>query len=97
MSFNVDDYYAKAAEYAAGVVDNPAQTTYAFDPDLMHIYDVRYPDGPEHIFIMSMDRTGESEGQYSKAPTSTSTTSTKLATCARTGSSARKCMMPTAT
>ena len=66
MSFNVDDYYAKAAEYAAGVVDNPAQTTYAFDPDLMHIYDVQYPDGPEHIFIMSMDRTGESEGQYSK-------------------------------
>ena len=66
MSFDVDDYYAKAAEAAAGVVDNPEQTTYGFDPDLMHIYDVQYPDGPEHIFIMSMDRTGESEGQYSK-------------------------------
>ena len=66
MSFDVDDYYAKAAEAAAGVVDNPQQTTYAFDPDLMHIYDVQYPDGPEHIFIMSMDRTGENEGQYSK-------------------------------
>lgn len=66
MSFDVDEYYAKAAEYAAGVVDNPEQTTYGFDPDLMHIYDVQYPDGPEHIFIMSMDRTGESEGQYSK-------------------------------
>ena len=66
MSFDVDDYYAKAAEAAAGVVDNPEQTTYAFDPDLMHIYDVQYPDGPEHIFIMSMDRTGENEGQYSK-------------------------------
>ena len=24
------------------------------------------PTGKEHIFIMSMDRTGESEGQYSK-------------------------------
>ena len=66
MSFDVDDYYAKAAEAAAGVVDNPEQTTYGFDPDLMHIYDVQYPDGPEHLFIMSMDRTGESEGQYSK-------------------------------
>jgi hypothetical protein len=66
MSFDVDDYYAKAAEAAAGVVDNPAQTTYGLDPDLMHIYDVQYPDGPEHIFIMSMDRTGENEGQYSK-------------------------------
>ena len=66
MTFDVDTYYAKAAEAAAGVVDNPAQTTYGFDPDLMHIYDVQYPDGPEHIFIMSMDRTGENEGQYSK-------------------------------
>ena len=66
MDFDVDDYYAKAAEAAAGVVDNPEQTTYGFDPDLMHIYDVQYPDGPEHLFIMSMDRTGESEGQYSK-------------------------------
>ena len=66
MSFDADTYYAKAAEAAAGVVDNPAQTTYAFDPDLMHIYNVLYPDGPEHIFIMSMDRTGENEGQYSK-------------------------------
>ncbi len=66
MSFDVDTYYAKAVEAAAGVVDNPAQTTYGLDPDLMHIYDVRYPDGPEHIFIMSMDRTGENEGQYSK-------------------------------
>ena len=66
MAFNVDEYYDKAAQYAAGVVDNPAQTTYSFDPDLMHIYDVQYPDGPEHLFIMSMDRTGESEGQYSK-------------------------------
>jgi hypothetical protein len=66
MSLDVDDYYAKAAEAAGKVVDNPAQTTYHFDDDLMHIYDVNYPDGPEHIFIMSMDRTGETEGQYSK-------------------------------
>lgn len=66
MSFDVDTYYAKAVEYAGAVVDNPQQTTYAFDPDLMHIFDVNYPDGPEHLFIMSMDRTGDTEGQYSK-------------------------------
>lgn len=66
MSFDVDQYYAKAAEYAGYVVDNAEQATYHFDDDLMHIYDVNYPDGPEHIFIMSMDRTGETEGQYSK-------------------------------
>jgi len=66
MKFDVDDYYSKAVEAASGVVDNPAQTTYHFDDDLMHIYDVDYPDGPEHMFIMNMDRTGETEGQYSK-------------------------------
>ena len=66
MSFNVDDYYSKAVEYAGHVVDDPAQTTYGFDPNLMDIYDVEKPTGPEHIFLMSMDRTGVSEGQYSK-------------------------------
>lgn len=66
MSFDADDYYTKAAKYAGDVVDNPQQTTYHFDDDLMHIYDVDHPEGPEHIFIMSMDRSGESEGQYSK-------------------------------
>ncbi|MBR3500173.1 MAG: RagB/SusD family nutrient uptake outer membrane protein [Bacteroidales bacterium] len=66
MSFNVDDYYSKAVEYAGHVVDDPAQTTYGLDPNLMDIYDVEKPTGPEHIFLMSMDRTGETEGQYSK-------------------------------
>lgn len=66
MTFNVDDYYAKAVEYAAKVVDDPTQTTYGFDSNLMDIYDVEKATGPEHIFIMSMDRTGTSEGQYSK-------------------------------
>lgn len=66
MSFNVDDYYQKAVEYASHVVNDPAQTTYGLDSNLMDIYDVEKPTGPEHIFIMSMDRTGVSEGQYSK-------------------------------
>ena len=66
MNFSVDDYYSKAVEYSGHVVDDPAQTTYGFDPNLMDIYDVEKPTGPEHIFLMSMDRTGVSEGQYSK-------------------------------
>lgn len=66
MDFNVDDYYSKAAEYAGKVVDDPAQKTYHFDENLMDIYDVAKSNGPEHIFLMSMDRTGKSEGQYSK-------------------------------
>lgn len=66
MSIDVEQYYAKAVEYASKVVDDPAQKTYGFEPNLLDIYDVEKPTGPEHIFIMSMDRTGKSEGQYSK-------------------------------
>lgn len=66
MALDVDDYYRKAGEWAAKVVANPEQKTYGFDPDLLHIYDVQYPDGPEHLFIMSMDRSGKEEGQFSK-------------------------------
>ena len=53
MSLNVDDYYIKAAEYAAKVVDNPEQTVFGFESNLLDIYDVEKPDGKEHIFIMS--------------------------------------------
>lgn len=66
MTHNVDDYYQKAVEFAGLVVDNPEQSQFHFSDNLLDIYDVEKPDGPEHIFIMSMDRTGESEGQYSK-------------------------------
>ena len=66
MSHNVDDYYQKAVEYAGKVIDNSEHTQFGFSDNLLDIYDVEKPDGPEHIFIMSMDRTGESEGQYSK-------------------------------
>lgn len=66
MSFDVEDYYSKAVEAAAWVVDNPEQTTYGFDPDLLDIFDVDNPTGPEHLFLMSMDVSGSSEGQYSK-------------------------------
>lgn len=66
MSFDVDEYYAEAVKYAGLVVDNPEQTVYGFEENLLDIYDVDKPTGREHIFLMSMDRTGESEGQYSK-------------------------------
>lgn len=66
MSHDVDAYYAEAAKYAALVVNNPEQNTYGFEENLLDIYDVEKPTGKEHIFIMSMDRTGASEGQYSK-------------------------------
>jgi len=64
MSKDVQVMYDSAAFFAAKVLYD--QSEYAIDPQLTHIYDVNAPDGPEHIFIMSMDRTGVNEGNYSK-------------------------------
>ncbi|MFA5646682.1 MAG: RagB/SusD family nutrient uptake outer membrane protein [Bacteroidales bacterium] len=64
MTINIEAAYDSAAFYASRVLNN--QSEYSLDPDLLNIYDVRHPDGPEHIFIMSMDRTGDSEGEFSK-------------------------------
>ncbi|MEG0807025.1 MAG: RagB/SusD family nutrient uptake outer membrane protein [Alistipes sp.] len=66
MTFDVNEYYAEAVKQAGYVVDNSEQTTYGFENNLLDIYDVNKPTGSEHLFLMSMDRTGESEGQYSK-------------------------------
>lgn len=67
LGWKVDDCYAKAAEYARKVVYD-YNASYDFDEDLRHIYDVNAPDGPEHIFIMSTDRSGTHEGMYTKIP-----------------------------
>ncbi len=67
LSFDVGESYAKAAAYARKVV-NDYPGVYGFDDDLKHIYDVTAPDGPEHIFIMSTDRSGTHEGMYTKIP-----------------------------
>ena len=67
LSIDVEETYGLAAEYARKVV-NDYPSEYGFDPDLRHIYDVYAPDGPEHIFIMSTDRSGTHEGMYTKIP-----------------------------
>ena len=64
LTGSVDDLYAKAAEYSGYVLNG--QSEYSHDLDLQNIYNVEKPNGPEHIFIMSMDRSGTSEGDYSK-------------------------------
>lgn len=56
--------YDSAAYYAGEVIDK--QSVYGFENSLLDIYDVEKARGKEHIFIMAMDRTGASEGQYSK-------------------------------
>lgn len=64
MNKDVSAMYDSAAVYSHKVLYD--QTNYKLDNDLMHIYDIKHPDGPEHIFIMSMDRSGQDEGNYSK-------------------------------
>ena len=56
--------YDSAAYFGREVVYN--QTQYGFDDDLLSIFDVDNPDGTEHIFLMSMDRSGTIEGDFSK-------------------------------
>ena len=64
MRRNISMMYDSAAFYSGQVVKN--QSKYGFSSNLLDIYDVEKPKGPEHIFLMSMDRTGLIEGDYSK-------------------------------
>lgn len=64
LTESVDNLYAKAAEFAGYVLFE--QGEYNHDADLQNIYNVSNPNGSEHIFIMSMDRSGTEEGDYSK-------------------------------
>lgn len=64
MKRQTEVMYDSVAYYAGEVVNH--QTTYGFENNLLDIYDVEKPRGKEHIFMMSMDRSGVSEGQYSK-------------------------------
>jgi len=64
MNRDITAMYDSAAYYANKVITG--QTTYAFDNSLLNIYDVEKPRGSELIFLISMDRTGTVEGDYSK-------------------------------
>lgn len=64
MKRDVKLMYDSAAYFSDLVINK--QNVYHFDPNLLDIYDVEKPDGPEHIFMLSMDRSGTSEGEYSK-------------------------------
>jgi len=64
MRRDISMMYDSAAFYSGQVVND--QTKYGFSNNLLDIYDVDKPKGPEHIFLMSMDRTGTIEGDYSK-------------------------------
>lgn len=64
MRRDVSMMYDSAAYFSNEVVNK--QSTYGLSSNLLDIYDVDKPKGPEHIFLMSMDRTGTIEGDYSK-------------------------------
>lgn len=68
MAESVDELYSNAALWAKKVLDasESGKCSFGLSENLSDIYDVEKPDGPEHVFIMSMDRTGLNEGNYSK-------------------------------
>lgn len=68
MAMSADEMYAEAASWAKKVLDASisGESPFGLAPTLSEIYDVNKPDGCEHLFIMSMDRTGQNEGNYSK-------------------------------
>jgi len=62
---NPADLYAEAKTMAGNVLAN---TSYGLDSDLKAIFDVTKKSGPEHIFDVAVDRTGLTEGNFSKLP-----------------------------
>jgi len=66
MNKDVDEMYAEASGWAYKVLYN--QTEYSFDPNLLNIFDVTAPDGPEHIFILSKEKSGVNDWNYSLIP-----------------------------
>lgn len=68
MRMSADEMYAEAAKWAKCVLDasTSGAAPFGLAPTLSEIYDIDKPDGCEHLFIMSMDRTGQNEGNYSK-------------------------------
>jgi len=57
--------YAEAKTMATNVTTNPS---YGLDSDLKAVYDVTKKSGPEHIFDVATDRSGLTEGNFSKLP-----------------------------
>lgn len=66
MNESVEDMYLSAAEWAHKVLYD--QNVYSFDPDLLNIYDVAKPDGPEHIFLSNHEKSGVNDWNYSLIP-----------------------------
>ncbi|GAA4236861.1 RagB/SusD family nutrient uptake outer membrane protein [Postechiella marina] len=62
MSIDANAMYTEAANWSAKVLNE--QSEFAFDDSLSNIYDVEYPDGPEHIWLISMDRTGDNTEEF---------------------------------
>ncbi|UIR56968.1 RagB/SusD family nutrient uptake outer membrane protein [Sphingobacterium sp. SRCM116780] len=60
---DVKTMYDSAAYWSSKVLTE--QSTYKFDENLLNIYDVKHPDGPEHIFLLSLDKSGIAEGNFS--------------------------------
>lgn len=63
MGKDVNQMYDSAAYWADKVLNG--QQEYKLDADLLNVYDVSKPTGAEHIFLLSMDKSGINEGNFS--------------------------------
>lgn len=63
---DAEEMYGNAAIYADKVISD--QSVYGFDNDINNIFNASSEDGPEHIFSVSLDASGELEGNFSKLP-----------------------------
>jgi hypothetical protein len=62
MAVDATEMYAEAAKWSAKVLNE--QSEFSFDEVLSNIYDVEKPDGPEHIWLLSLDRTGNTTSEF---------------------------------
>lgn len=62
MSIDANAMYAEAANWSAKVLNE--QSEFGFDEVLSDIYDVEKPDGSEHIWLISMDRSGDNTEEF---------------------------------
>jgi hypothetical protein len=63
MNKDIQAMYDSASVWSRKVLYD--QNDYYIDPDLLNIYNVEKPDGPEHIFILGKDKTGKEGWNYS--------------------------------
>ncbi|QVY66156.1 RagB/SusD family nutrient uptake outer membrane protein [Polaribacter sp. Q13] len=62
MVVDANEMYTQSAKWSAKVLNEQAE--FSLDTSIGNIYDVEKADGPEHIWLISMDRTGDNTEEF---------------------------------